>query len=96
MPKFKIIFEVRDEEKLVIEKQQIWVEVDDAALASPKLSDAYNAAIVAMESGSDHESQKIVLSDSKRFSEAFQAAGSIIARFIEIKIKEAHEQEVTK
>lgn len=80
----KVAFEVYlpagegEPNKLVIEKQELMVEIDAAALMGPSVLDAART----VSDGADQ------FRAAKKAQEQFDAAGLVIGRFIESKLRE--------
>ena len=86
MPKFKIAFEVLHEGKVIVEKHQTYIELSTEELAGPNLPEAAKLQIERMAAGTPDDLQQYRSANDVR--ETFDAAGSLIGRFIEVKLRD--------
>lgn len=86
MPRFKIVFEVQAQDKdgLVVEKSQTYVELSVEELAGPDLAEATLLAAA----GETKLNDCLEYRAANQVSETFEASGLLIARFIELKMRE--------
>jgi hypothetical protein len=86
MSKFKIIFEVQDDQgNTIISKQMTQVDLSIEELAGPALAEAAMIDIERKRSGQIEPSATRCASQVR---EIFTAAGSVLSRYIELKLRE--------